>query len=135
MRVGNVSTAEITDATPAAPSSHISQRACQGPSDTAVIDYAQTKGYRYVQTADELSAVGSLSKGPVLGLFTPGSMTTEFEPLIAAATPGAGGPDFRCEETNRPAKRAERGGDGRQGAAPRPRTSWASTTRPTCSRP
>ena len=27
---GNVSTAEITDATPAAPSSHISQRACQG---------------------------------------------------------------------------------------------------------
>ena len=31
---GNVSTAEITDATPAAPSSHISQRACQGPADT-----------------------------------------------------------------------------------------------------
>jgi alkaline phosphatase len=31
---GNVSTAEITDATPAAPSSHISQRACQGPNDT-----------------------------------------------------------------------------------------------------
>ena len=30
---GNVSTAEITDATPAAPSSHISQRACQGPKD------------------------------------------------------------------------------------------------------
>ena len=30
---GNVSTAEITDATPAAPSSHISQRACQGPAD------------------------------------------------------------------------------------------------------
>lgn len=31
---GNVSTAEITDATPAAPSSHISQRACHGPADT-----------------------------------------------------------------------------------------------------
>jgi len=31
---GNVSTAEITDATPAAPSAHISQRACQGPADT-----------------------------------------------------------------------------------------------------
>ncbi|MET0684596.1 MAG: alkaline phosphatase [Solirubrobacteraceae bacterium] len=30
---GNVSTAEITDATPAGPSSHISQRACQGPAD------------------------------------------------------------------------------------------------------
>ena len=31
---GNVSTAEITDATPAGPSSHISQRGCQGPADT-----------------------------------------------------------------------------------------------------
>lgn len=31
---GNVSTAEITDATPAGPSAHISQRACQGPDDT-----------------------------------------------------------------------------------------------------
>ncbi|MEN0013846.1 MAG: alkaline phosphatase [Solirubrobacteraceae bacterium] len=31
---GNVSTAEITDATPAGPSAHISQRACQGPADT-----------------------------------------------------------------------------------------------------
>lgn len=31
---GNVSTAEITDATPAAPSAHISQRACHGPQDT-----------------------------------------------------------------------------------------------------
>lgn len=149
MRVGNVSTAEITDATPAAPSSHISQRACQGPNDTrsicpteakgkgglgsiaeqqvdhlldvnlgggrnrylqtldgstkTVIEYAQTKGYRYVQTAAELSGVSSLSKGPVLGLFTTGNMTTEFKPLIAAPTPGAGGPTFRCDETNRPA--------------------------------
>src|SRR4051794_11435166 len=30
---GDVSTAEITDATPAGPSSHISQRVCQGPAD------------------------------------------------------------------------------------------------------
>ncbi len=29
-------------------------------------------------------------------------MTTEFEPLIAATTPGAGSPTFRCDETNRP---------------------------------
>jgi alkaline phosphatase len=148
MLVGNVSTAEITDATPAAPSSHISQRACQGPNDTrnictseakgkgglgsiaeqqvdhlldvnlgggrnrymqtldaggTVVDYAKSKGYRYVQTAGELDAVTSLSKGPVLGLFTPGNMTTEFKPLIAAPTPGSGGPSFRCDETNRPA--------------------------------
>jgi alkaline phosphatase/streptomycin-6-phosphatase len=31
MRVGDVSTAEITDATPAVLASHISQRGCQGP--------------------------------------------------------------------------------------------------------
>ncbi|WP_134766206.1 alkaline phosphatase [Nocardioides sp. 1609] len=31
--VGNVSTAELTDATPAAAAAHISQRACQGPAD------------------------------------------------------------------------------------------------------
>lgn len=149
MRVGNVSTAEITDATPAAPSSHMSQRACQGPADTrticpteakgvggpgsiaeqqvdhlldvnlgggrnrylqtldsstgTVVDYAKTKGYRYVETASDLDAITSLSKGPVLGLFTTGNMTTEFKPLVAATTPGAGGPTFRCDETNRPA--------------------------------
>src|SRR6476646_1650018 len=32
-RTGNVSTAEITDATPAVLDSHMSQRACQGPQD------------------------------------------------------------------------------------------------------
>ncbi len=44
MLVGNVSTAEITDATPAAPSSHISQRACQGPADTRTICAGEAKG-------------------------------------------------------------------------------------------
>ncbi|WP_164775209.1 alkaline phosphatase [Nocardioides pantholopis] len=34
-RVGNISTAEITDATPAAAGAHISQRGCQGPADAA----------------------------------------------------------------------------------------------------
>ncbi|CAM3485833.1 alkaline phosphatase [Nocardioides dubius] len=33
--VGNVSTAEVTDATPAAAASHINARACQGPADMA----------------------------------------------------------------------------------------------------
>ncbi len=148
MLVGNVSTAEITDATPAAPSAHISQRACQGPADarticpteakgagglgsiaeqqidhlldvnlgggrnrylqtldgstSTVVDYAKSKGYRYVETASELSAISSLAKGPLLGLFNGSNMTTEFEPLIAAPTPGAGSPTFRCDETNRP---------------------------------
>jgi alkaline phosphatase len=148
MLVGNVSTAEITDATPAAPSSHISQRACQGPEDArktcpseakgagglgsiaeqqidhmldvnlgggrnrylqtldgssdTVVDYAKDRGYRYVESASELSSISSLSKGPVLGLFNGSNMTTEFEPLIAAPSPGAGSPTFRCDETNRP---------------------------------
>lgn len=149
MLVGNVSTAEITDATPAAPSAHMSQRACQGPEDTrkicpsetkgtgglgsiaeqqvdhlldvnlgggrnrflqtldagssTVVDYAKAKGYRYVETAGDLEGISSLSKGPVLGLFNTGNMTTEFKPLVATQTPGAGGPTFRCDETNRPA--------------------------------
>lgn len=148
MRVGNVSTAEITDATPAAPSSHISQRACQGPEDVrktcpteaktkgglgsiaeqqvdhlldvnlgggrnrylqsvdaggTVVDYAKAKGYRYVETASDLEATDSLSGGPVLGLFSGGNMTTEFKPLIAAPTPGAGSANYRCDEANRPA--------------------------------
>jgi alkaline phosphatase len=30
---GNVTTAEVTDATPAGPTAHVSQRACQGPAD------------------------------------------------------------------------------------------------------
>jgi alkaline phosphatase len=34
MATGNVSTAEITDATPAVLASHISLRGCQGPNDT-----------------------------------------------------------------------------------------------------
>jgi alkaline phosphatase len=35
MKVGDVSTAEITDATPAVLASHISQRGCEGPADMA----------------------------------------------------------------------------------------------------
>ena len=133
---GNVSTAEITDATPAAPSSHISQRACQGPADARttcpteaktatpaglgsiaeqqvdegfdlylgggraryeqkltasgtqnVIDYAQTKGYKYVDSKAALAGVTSLKSGgkpiKLLGLFNSSNMTTEFAPLFA----------------------------------------------------
>ena len=149
MRVGNVTTAEYSDATPAAPASHISRRACQGPNDArtlcptetksagglgsvveqqadhlldvnlgggrarweqtlddgsgTVLDYARGKGFRYVDNSEDLAAITSLGRGPVLGLFTSGNMTTEFAPLIAAPTPGAGGPDYRCQEGNRPA--------------------------------
>ncbi|HEX8103240.1 MAG TPA: alkaline phosphatase, partial [Solirubrobacteraceae bacterium] len=133
---GDVSTAEITDATPAAPSAHISQRACQGPADARttcpteaktadppglgsvaeqqvdqgfdlylgggrnryeqkltdggdadVIAAARDKGYTVVGTKQELAAVDSLEEGgkrtKVLGLFSPGNMTTEYAPLYA----------------------------------------------------
>ncbi|MDA0170766.1 alkaline phosphatase [Solirubrobacter taibaiensis] len=43
LSTGNVSTAEITDATPAGPSSHISQRGCQGPNDTRAACPTETK--------------------------------------------------------------------------------------------
>jgi alkaline phosphatase len=42
-KVGNVSTAEITDATPAVLDSHISNRACQGPADAAKLCPEETK--------------------------------------------------------------------------------------------
>jgi alkaline phosphatase len=145
--IGNVTTSELTDATPAAPTSHISRRACQGPQDARtlcptetkasggvgsiteqlvdggydvnlgggrarfeqtlddnsgnVIQYAQSEGFRYVTSSTELAAVKSIKK-PLLGLFNSSNMTTQFAPLVAALTPGAGSETTRCNETNRP---------------------------------
>ena len=147
--VGNVATSELTDATPAAPSSHISRRACQGPNDArtlcpqetkqagglgsiaeqeidhkldvnlgggsarfeqtldngegTVVDYARSKGYRYVTDAAGLAGVKSVKRKRLLGLFNSGNMTTQFAPLIGAPTPGAGSATTRCDEGNRPA--------------------------------
>jgi alkaline phosphatase len=42
-RTGDVSTAELTDATPAVLASHVSQRACQGPADTRTTCPKETK--------------------------------------------------------------------------------------------
>ena len=42
-RTGDVTTAELTDATPAVLASHISQRACQGPADTDKACAAESK--------------------------------------------------------------------------------------------
>jgi alkaline phosphatase len=44
MKVGDVSTAEITDATPAVLASHVSQRGCQGPKDTKTLCPTEIKG-------------------------------------------------------------------------------------------
>ena len=158
-KTGNVSTAEITDATPAALNSHISLRGCQGPNDTRticptetkaagglgsiaeqtvdtkvdvvlgggrnrflqplaaggttnVVDYAKSKGYQYVENAAGLEAVKSGK--PVLGLFHPSNMTTEWTGPIA--TLGDGVPAHRCTTGNRPAARAEPVGDDDEGA-------------------
>lgn len=145
-RTGNVSTAEITDATPAAAAAHINARACQGPSNMAdcpsalkaaggkgsiaeqlvdnkvdvllgggrnrfaqplptggtVLDYAKTtRGYRTVEDRAGLDAVTSLDGGPVLGLFTGGNMTPMYNPLVAAAPPGTGGPTEKCTTADR----------------------------------
>jgi alkaline phosphatase len=145
MKTGNVSTAEITDATPAVLDSHVSLRGCQGPNDTrttcptetkaagglgsiaeqtvdhrvdvvlgggrnrflqaqddgrTVLDYAQqAKGYRYVSDAAGMAAAGS--DKPLLGLFTGGNMTTEWNGPVA--TQGDGTPAQRCKTDNRPA--------------------------------
>ena len=116
---GDVTTAELTDATPAVLAAHVANRLCQGPDDMAqcpqdrksvggpgsiaeqMIDHgvdvllggganrfeqrvsneltvahqASTNGYQLVKTAQALRA---LSGGRVLGLFAPGTMTTEW---------------------------------------------------------
>ena len=147
MKVGDVSTAEITDATPAVLASHISLRGCQGPANMAacptetkaagglgsiaeqevdhgvdvllgggrarfeqtitggpdagetVVQSAQGKGYRYVTDAAGLSAA---SRGkPVLGLFTTGNMSLEWNG--PAASLGKGNTPAACTEGQRPA--------------------------------
>jgi alkaline phosphatase len=72
-----------------------------------VVDYAQDKGFRYVTNAAELASVGSVKNQPLLGLFAPVNMTTQFAPLIAAPTPGSGAPTSAAtSRTARPTSRA-----------------------------
>ncbi|MGB2711252.1 MAG: alkaline phosphatase, partial [Conexibacter sp.] len=53
-RTGNVSTAEITDATPAAAASHINLRGCQGPQDMAQCGYAKKSNGGKGSVAEQL---------------------------------------------------------------------------------
>jgi alkaline phosphatase len=66
---------------------------------TNVVDYAKSKGYQYVTDAAGLEA--ARSNKPLLGLFTPVNMTTEWNGPIA--TLGDGTPAQRCATNNRPA--------------------------------
>jgi alkaline phosphatase len=66
---------------------------------TNVVDYAKSKGYQYVTDAAGLEA--AKANKPLLGLFTPVNMTTEWNGPIA--TLGDGTPAQRCATNNRPA--------------------------------
>jgi alkaline phosphatase len=148
-KTGNVSTAEITDATPAVLDSHVSQRGCQGPNDALALCPTEVKSAgglgsiaeqtvdhhvdvvlgggrnRFTQTisggpdngktveqsaarqgyteVNDAAGLDSLRKSdrPVLGLFTGGTMTTEWTGPVA--TRGDGTPAQRCETDHRPA--------------------------------
>ena len=55
MRTGNVSTAEVTDATPAAMFSHVSKRGCQGPSAQMAASVCTSKDGQDVPVAQQVS--------------------------------------------------------------------------------
>jgi alkaline phosphatase/streptomycin-6-phosphatase len=150
---GNVSTAEITDATPAVLDSHIRLRGCQGPLDMAtcpqdlksaggpgsiaeqtvqhgvdvvlgggkarfdqvipagqgpyatktVLQQAQALGYSFV--GDRSSLLSYNGNDKLLGLFTPGNMTTEWNGAVASPYPSNTGDASgeRCDTAHRPA--------------------------------
>ncbi|MEV4419489.1 alkaline phosphatase [Patulibacter sp. NPDC049589] len=71
---GNVTTAEVTDATPAGPTAHISQRGCQGPADARTTCTTEAK----------IKADGSTNAGAL------GSVAEQQEALRPDITLGAG---------------------------------------------
>lgn len=80
-RTGNVSTAEITDATPAVLDAHISQRGCQGPSDTRKTCPTETKA------AGGLGSIAEQSVDHKVDVLLGGGRARFEQPL--SATPGA----------------------------------------------
>jgi alkaline phosphatase len=146
-KTGDVSTAEITDATPAVLAAHVNDRGCQGPEDMAlcssytksnggpgsiaeqivdhqidvllgggrrrfdqnlssgpfagktVIDSAVAQGYLVITDRAGLNRVRKGQR--LLGLFTPGNMTIEWNGRPALPYPGSG--PQKCIEDQRPA--------------------------------
>ena len=80
LATGNVSTAEITDATPAGPSSHISQRACQGPNDTRTTCPAETKA------AGGLGSIAEQQADEKFDVVLGGGRARYAQPLVAGGT-------------------------------------------------
>ena len=77
---GNVSTAEITDATPAGPSAHISQRACQGPAD------ARTTCPTEAKTAGGLGSIAEQQVDQGFDLYLGGGRGRYAQTLAAGGT-------------------------------------------------
>jgi alkaline phosphatase len=146
MRTGDVTTAELTDATPAVLASHVANRSCQGPADMAAcpqdkksaggkgsiaeqmlahdvdvlmgggaarfdqqtmedgrspVQEALARGYRVIGGAAGLPLATPDRK--LLGLFTAGTMTTEWSGVEALPYPSNVGRPQVCKEDNRPA--------------------------------
>jgi alkaline phosphatase len=78
--VGNVSTAEITDATPAAPSAHISQRSCMGPNDARSTCPQETKA------AGGLGSIAEQQVDQGFDLYLGGARAKYEQPLVAGGT-------------------------------------------------
>ena len=97
LATGNVSTAELQDATPAALISHVTSRKCYGPSVTSEKTFAETatagewqgktlreqaqaRGYQLVDNVTTLDAITQANQDkPLLGLFSDGNMPVRWE--------------------------------------------------------
>jgi alkaline phosphatase len=79
-KTGNVSTAEITDATPAALNSHISLRGCQGPNDTRTICPTETKA------AGGLGSIAEQTIDTKVDVVLGGGRNRFLQPLAAGGT-------------------------------------------------
>jgi alkaline phosphatase len=86
MATGNVSTAEITDATPAAPSAHISLRACHGPVNAAATCPQETKA------AGGLGSIAEQQVDQQFDLYLGGGKGRYAQALSGVANPPAGSP-------------------------------------------
>lgn len=143
-RTGDITTAELTDATPAVLASHVASRTCQGPADMtacpadrksaggpgsiaeqeidhdvdvlmggglarfeqqaesgqSALQLAIAKGYRIVTAAAGLEYVEPGQR--LLGLFAPGTMTTEWSGAEALPYPSNVAHPQTCNDTHRP---------------------------------
>ncbi len=144
-RTGNVTTAELTDATPAVLAAHVANRSCQGPADMAacpldrksaggpgsiaeqeiehdvdvllgggasrfeqttdsgqsVVQLARSRGYGLVRNAVDLEKAQPGRR--LLGLFAPGTMTTEWTGAEALPYPSNVARPQTCVVDHRPA--------------------------------